>query len=227
MKGEWKNKLKVFWKAWGYSLFIGAVIAITFKSSIADWNIVPTGSMKPTIVEGDRILVNKLAYDLKIPLTTWHIAQWSNPQRGDIVVFYSPKDNMRLVKRVVGLPGDRISMRNEILYINNKPLQYEDIARTPNMGLSGRYSIEEDLGGKEHRIYITPSYPAMRSFPPVTIPPGKYFMMGDNRDNSADSRYIGFVDRDRIVGKATAIVISLNANDYYAPRWKRFFTKLQ
>jgi signal peptidase I len=223
----WKKKLTVFWKAWGYSLFIGVLIATSFKSSIADWNIVPTGSMKPTIVEGDRIFINKLAYDLKVPLTTWHIAQWSNPQRGDIVVFYSPKDNMRLVKRVVGLPGDRISMREDVLYINGRPLKYDDIAHPPSIRAAGRYFLKEHLGSRNHPITIIPSYPAMRSFTSVTIPAGKYFMMGDNRDNSADSRYFGFVARDRIVGKATAIVISLNADDYYAPRWKRFFTKLQ
>ncbi len=226
MQVAWKDKLKVFWKAWGYSLFIGVLIAISFKSSIADWNIVPTGSMKPTIVEGDRILINKLAYDLKVPLTTWHIAQWSNPKRGDIVVFYSPKDGMRLVKRVVGLPGDRISMRDDVLYINGKPLEYDDIVDPTDVSTAGRYFREEDLGKRRHPIMITPSYPAMRSFAPVTIPKGKYFMMGDNRDNSADSRYFGFVDRDRIVGKATAIVISLNADNSYSPRWDRFFTKL-
>jgi signal peptidase I len=227
MKDGWKNKLKVFWKAWGYSLLIGVLIAVSFKSSIADWNIVPTGSMKPTIVEGDRILVNKLAYDLKIPLTTWHIAQWSNPKRGDIVVFYSPKDGMRLVKRVVGIPGDRISMRNDVLSINGKPLKYDDNVHPHDVSTVGRLFLEEHLPGETHPIMITPSYPAMRSFPPVTIPKGKYFMMGDNRDNSADSRYIGFVDRDSIVGRATDIVISLNINHYYKPRWDRFFTKLQ
>jgi len=78
----------MFWKGWGYSIVVALILATSFKSAIADWNIVPTGSMKPTIVEGDRIFVNKLAYDLKIPYTTWHIAEWSDPQRGEIVVFY-------------------------------------------------------------------------------------------------------------------------------------------
>ena len=88
MKNNWKKQLKVFWKGWGYSILAALIIATSFKSAIADWNIVPTGSMKPTIVEGDRIFVNKLAYDLKIPYTTWHIAEWGDPQRGEIVVFY-------------------------------------------------------------------------------------------------------------------------------------------
>jgi len=80
--------------------------------------------MKPTILEGDRVFVNKLAYDLKVPFTTWHIAEWSNPQRGDIVVFYSPKDGQRLVKRVIGLPGDTVESRDDQLVINSQPLEY-------------------------------------------------------------------------------------------------------
>src|SRR5580698_3599272 len=100
------------------------VILFAVRSSIADWNIVPSGSMIPTILEGDRIFVNKLAYDLKVPFTTWHLATWSNPQRGDIVVFYSPHDGTRLVKRVVGLPGDTVELRNEQLVINGSPVDY-------------------------------------------------------------------------------------------------------
>ncbi len=227
MQTTWKKKLTLFWKGWGYSIFIAVIIATTFKSSVADWNIVPSGSMKPTIVEGDRIFVDKLAYDLKVPLTTWHIAQWSNPKRGDIVVFYSPEDGTRLVKRVVGLPGDRISMQDNMLYINGKPLHYETPHQAGKTGNSGRFSIEETLGTKKHPIFITPSYPSIRSFAPITIPKGKYFMMGDNRDNSADSRYFGFVKRANIVGRATAVVISLDSNHEYMPRWKRFFTELR
>ncbi|HWY32626.1 MAG TPA: signal peptidase I, partial [Candidatus Acidoferrum sp.] len=81
-------------------LLILALVMFSARSSLADWNIVPSGSMQPTILVGDRVLVNKLAYDLKVPFTTWHIAKWSNPQRGDIVVFFSPKDGTRLIKRV-------------------------------------------------------------------------------------------------------------------------------
>jgi len=219
--------LKLFWKGWGYAFFIGIVVATTFKSSIADWNIVPTGSMKPTIIEGDRILVNKLSYDLKVPLTTWHIAKWSNPQRGDIVVFYSPEDGTRLVKRVIGLPGDRISMKNNDIFINGKSLGYTPV-RQSSIGTHAEHlKFQENLAGKLHQILVSPSYPSMRSFPTVTVPKESYFMMGDNRDNSADSRYFGFVKRDRIVGRATAIVLSLDSQNHYLPRWNRFFSTLQ
>src|SRR5688572_14845969 len=86
------------------------LIVLSFRSSIADWNDVPTGSMNPSILEGDRIFVNKLAYDLKVPFTTWHLAAWDNPKRGDVVVFFSPHDGIRLVKRVIGVPGDRVEV---------------------------------------------------------------------------------------------------------------------
>ncbi len=228
------KKLKLFWKGWGYSILVAVIIASSFKSAIADWNIVPTGSMKPTIVEGDRIFINKLAYDLKIPYTTWHIAEWRAPHRGDIVVFYSPADGKRLVKRVVGLPGDSIEMHNDRLIINGRNVTYEScesIDNTADNGLpcgriGNNYRFIENLNGVRHPIMIIPQRPALRSFGPVVVPKGKLFMMGDNRDNSADSRYFGFVDRNQVVGQALAIVISLDINHHYHPRWKRFFTKL-
>lgn len=187
--------------------------------------------MKPTIVEGDRIFVNKLAYDLKIPYTTVHIAEWGAPQRGDIVVFYSPADGKRLVKRVVGLPGDSIAMQNNQLIINGEKVKYEPInaliTADPTLGVDARqFGFIEELGDIKHSVMVTPQRPSRRSFEPVTIPKDNLFMMGDNRDNSADSRYFGFVERSRVVGQATAIVISLNIKDKYQPRWKRFFTKL-
>src|ERR1017187_2542931 len=126
-----------WWRQEIRPLMVLALVMFSVRSSLADWNDVPTGSMKPTILEGDRVFVNKLAYDLKVPFTTWHLAQWSNPQRGDIVVFYSPKDGMRLVKRVIGLPGDTVELRNEQLIINGQPVDYT--AADPEMAaqLSG------------------------------------------------------------------------------------------
>ena len=231
MKNNWKTDLRMFWKGWGYSVVIAILIATSFKSAVADWNIVPTGSMKPTILEGDRIFVNKLAYDLKIPYTTWHIAEWSAPKRGDIVVFYSPADGKRLVKRVVGVPGDSIAMQNNQLVINGEKIKYEPILHSSmkdsSLGMDRHHLIfSENLKQVRHPVMIVPQRPALRSFDPVTIPKEKYFMMGDNRDNSADSRYFGLVERSLVVGRATAIVISLNINEKYQPRWERFFTDL-
>ena len=100
-----RARAQKLWREEFRPLLIMALVVFAVRSSFADWNNVPTGSMKPTILEGDYVFVNKLAYDLKVPFTTLHLAEWSAPQRGDIVVFYSPKDGTRLVKRTVGLPG--------------------------------------------------------------------------------------------------------------------------
>ncbi len=231
MKNSWKTNLKMFWKGWGCSIFIAIVIATSFKSAIADWNIVPTGSMKPTILEGDRIFVNKLAYDLKLPYTTVHIAEWGSPKRGDIVVFYSPVDGTRLVKRVVGIPGDSIELRNNQLIVNGQRIRYEPLNQRKTDDRSsgidaGQFGFIESLDETRHPVMITPQRPSLRSFGPVTVPDDKYFMMGDNRDNSGDSRYFGFVERSSVVGQATHVVISLDINDKYRPRWDRFFTGL-
>src|SRR4051794_20209012 len=108
-------------------ILIMLVVLFSFRSAVADYNVVPTGSMKPTIIEGDRIFVNKLAYDLKIPFTKIHLAKWSDPKRGEIVVFDSPKDGVRLVKRVIGIPGDTIQLIQNRLYVNGQQSQYTSL----------------------------------------------------------------------------------------------------
>src|ERR1043165_5420802 len=131
-----RTKVKQWWRREIRPLLILSLIVFSIRSSLADWNDVPTGSMKPTILEGDRVLVNKLAYDLKVPFTTWHIAEWSNPQRGDIVVFFSPKDGTRLVKRVIGLPGDTIELRDNQLLLNHQPVDYATLKPTASEDLA-------------------------------------------------------------------------------------------
>src|SRR5678809_645939 len=121
-------KARAWWRARLRPIVIIAVAVFCIRSSFADWNDVPSGSMKPTILEGDRVYVNKLAYDLKFPFTTWHLFEWANPQRGDIVVFYSPYDGKRLVKRVIGLPGDTIELSNDKLILNGVALEYQRFA---------------------------------------------------------------------------------------------------
>jgi signal peptidase I len=180
---------------------------------------------------GDRVFVNKLAYDLKVPFTTWHLAEWSNPQRGDIVVFYSPHDGTRLVKRVVGLPGDTVELRNEQLIINGNPVEYAPLdaglsEQLPAAERPGSLFATEKLAGHAHVVMAMPRLPAKRTFGPVTVPANRYFMMGDNRDNSFDSRYFGVVDRQQILGKATTVVMSLNHENYWMPRLGRFFSSL-
>jgi signal peptidase I len=188
--------------------------------------------MRPTILEGDRVWVNKLAYDLKVPFTTWRIAEWSNPQRGDIVVFFSPHDGLRLVKRVIGLPGDIVELRNNTLILNGNVVEYQPIAEEllrdiPAIERAGRVFASEQLPGQTHAVAGDPRRPSPRSFAPVQVPEGEYFMMGDNRDDSFDSRFWGTVKRKQIVGRATAVVMSLDKQHSWKPRWQRFFTSLQ
>ncbi|MEW6337385.1 MAG: signal peptidase I [Acidobacteriota bacterium] len=218
------------WREWIRTLLLVLLVVTSFRSAIADWNDVPTGSMKPTILEGDRIFVNKLAYDLKVPYTRWRLARWADPERGDVVVLFSPADGTRLVKRVVGLPGDTVELRNERLLINGEAAAYEpiDSALEAELGhhARGRILASERVGDREHPIMINPGIAAMRTFGPVTIPDGHYFMLGDNRDESGDSRYFGFVPRGAVAGRATAIAASVDPGRYYLPRFGRFFRSL-
>lgn len=227
-----KKYLHRFWKEWRIPLLFIVFVVIPVKSSLADWNWVPTGSMNPTILEGDLIYVDKIAYDLRIPLTMHRLAKWSDPKRGDIVICFSPEDGVRLVKRVIGQPGDTIEMRNNTLFLNGESVGYTKIGRDYTELLSGKRRVRcilaiEDLDGVAHTVMSTPSIQAMRSFGPVTVPQGSYFVMGDNRDSSRDSRYFGFVDRESIVGKAKVVIGSFDITDKYQPRFKRFFESLK
>jgi len=231
MDAVWKKKLSWLWAEWIRSLLIVVLVVGSFRSAIADWNDVPSGSMKPTILEGDRIVVNKLAYDLKVPFTSWRIARWTKPQRGDIVVLFSPADGKRLVKRVVGLPGDRLALRNDRLFINGKAVAYGpltgiEVRDFQHSERPARMLASEMLDERAHPVMITPELPAMRFFGPIEVPKGQYFVMGDNRDESGDSRVFGFVAQDAIVGRATAVAASVDPSDHYLPRWRRFMRSL-
>jgi signal peptidase I len=221
-----KKQLRQFWREWLLPAALLFAVMTPLRSAVVDWNWVPTGSMKPTILEGDLVLVNKLAYDLKVPFTTRHLAQWANPARGDIAVFYSPQDGTRLVKRVVGLPGDTIELRNDVLYVNGTAQSYtlQDAAPFLREVSEDRAPVVavEHLGDCHHYVMALPSRPALRSFGPRVIPAGRYFMMGDSRDNSADSRFFGPVARDQIVGRAGGVIASFDLSRYLLPRPTRF-----
>jgi signal peptidase I len=216
-----KSSLLKAWREYrGFAVFI--VLMVIFRSALADWNVVPTGSMKPTIIEGDRILVNKLAYDLKVPLTHLSLHKFADPGRGDIVVFDSRAADTRLVKRVIGLPGDVVAMRDNRLTINGIAARYSGI----EYGTDATFAIESYLD-MSHRVELARiGASRFSTFGPVTVPKDHYLVLGDNRDNSADSRFYGFIPRDEIVGNAKTIVLSLNYDDYYIPRSDRFFRPL-
>ena len=221
-----------FWREWVKPFLMVLLVVGTLRSAVADWNDVPTGSMRPTILEGERIFVNKMAYDLRVPFTKMRLMEWGEPSRGDVVVLYSPADGKRLVKRVVGLPGDVLSMRQGHLYINGEPAEYQPFAEDDRqaLGLNGEpreLVVWESFETGIHPVTWTPFQPSIRSFPPRTVPQDQFFVMGDNRDNSRDSRWFGYVDRQDIVGRALAVVVSLDPQHRYTPRWDRFFLELE
>ncbi|WP_243049080.1 signal peptidase I [Dyella sp. RRB7] len=198
---------------------------VMFRSAIADWNVVPTGSMQPTIQIGDRIVVDKAAYDLRVPLTHLSLLHRADPQRGDIVVLDSDAAGERLVKRVIGVPGDQVALRQNRLYINGQPASYQPIAVQgirDDREDPARYAVES-VGTMHHAVrWSIAQQGHTQDFGPVTVPAGKYLLLGDNRDNSADSRYFGFFPRNEITGRATRVAVSLDPANHYLPRGDRW-----
>ncbi len=213
-------------RTWGPALL--AVLLI--RSVFAEPFRIPSGSMVPTLQIGDHILVTKYSYGLRIPLTRVPIGELDLPERGDIVVFVKPgtddtflSHNIDLpvppfatldyVKRVVGLPGDVIEVRDNQLYINSKaqPRQYQEKYAFVNEHCrpSATKAFTEDLDGHPHTLLTTESYALrMSDYGPQTVPPGQVFVMGDNRDHSADSRVWGYVPLRNIKGKARFVWLS-------------------
>jgi signal peptidase I len=209
------------------------VLMALFRSAIADWNVVPSGSMLPTIREGDRIVVDKMAYDLRVPFTHIAILHLHDPQRGDIVTVDSSAAEELIVKRLIGLPGDVVAMRDNVLYIDAQRAAYQpvDIAGVAGDSLSpGEYldeKLDQKLGHVSHVVRLSVLAPSpRRSFGPVTVPKGEYLMLGDNRDDSADSRYFGFFPRDELMGRARRVAYSLDPERHYFPRLGRFGARL-
>jgi signal peptidase I len=212
MAVQWKH----LWREYRGLLWFVVLMSL-FRSVVADWNSVPSGSMKPTLIEGDRILVNKLAYDLRLPFSHISLLALGEPQRGESVIFDSQAADKRLVKRLIGLPGDVVAMADNRLYLNGQWLPYRRASDS---------DVEEGLAGHPHPVRLQPRPSPLSRFAPVTVPPGHYLVLGDNRDRSADSRVYGFVPREEIVGRSDTVVLSLDYENYYLPRGDRLWQKL-
>jgi signal peptidase I len=196
-----------------------------FRTAMADWNPIPSASMRPTLLEGDVVLVNRLAYDFKLPLTDISVARLGEPQRGDVITFTSPQDGVRLIKRLVGLPGDVIELRNDRLRVNGVSAETGSAtADTERLGEAAVPALRatEQLGTRAHSVQFLPTVPAKRDFGPIVVPGNSYFFLGDNRDNSADSRYIGVVPRALLIGKAHHVLVSVDITEAWLPRLDRF-----
>ena len=201
-----------------------------FRTAVADWNPIPSGSMRPNLLEGDVVLVNRLAYDVKLPLTDVVLAHLGEPARGDVVTFSSPRDGTRLIKRVIALPGDVVEMRNERLVINGRAADYALLGRMVEPIGGNRVDalrLAETMGRKRHQIQVMPQVAAARNFGPVTIPKDQFMMLGDNRDNSEDSRYIGLVPRKLLIGRAERVLVSDDYQGNWMPRLERFGMSLR
>ncbi len=234
-----KTKWQHFKSEWG-GFIILLFCLFCFRSVIADWNAVPTGSMKPTIYEGDRIWVNKLSYGLRIPFTNIRVKDLGEPSRGEIVVFPEPKTGKRYIKRVIGIEGDVIEIKEHLVFLNGERINYRKYTDSElntfgnapgnvklDTGDDLFFHIEEDIGGITHPIQvINPKYnpnPKYGFYKKIVIPKGQMFVMGDNRDQSSDSRKIGLIDTKTLIGKATRVAWSHDYDNYYLLRKERFF----
>ena len=200
-----------------------ALLLFTGRSVLADWYQVPTGSMKPTILEGDRVFVLKCAYQIRVPFTAIRLLRTGAPRRGDIVIVRNPEGGtIPLVKRVVGLPGDVIRLENERLFVNGAPqkLRVRPVAADGEEPF--RMIGTEDLAGRLHPVQVLPDRPAMRTFGPIRVPAGDVFLMGDNRDDSRDARYFGPRPVADLLGKAEGIFWSWHPDILKGPRLSRF-----
>jgi len=257
------------WREWIKPVGSMLLVMIVVRSSLIDWNDVPSGSMLPTIQIGDRVVVNKLAYGLQIPmgspyieipLTPWRIPNplknvkpWKmgpGPARGEIITFWSPTkpdpnrpghDGIRLIKRVVAIPGDTIAVHNGLVYINGHAPDYkherdgetrvEHVVRENGQHVTrpARDGIEKAFGSPAHRIQFLDETPNLREMNAIRLLPDQFFCMGDDRDDSSDARMWMLKDgvvlhRDQITGRAFGVAWSL---DGWTPRWDRFFSGLK
>lgn len=209
------------------SFFPILLLVLLLRSFLAEPFRIPSGSEKPDLLIGDFIVTNKFAYGIRLPVFHYKIMAMGEPKRGDIVVFLWPRDTATYyIKRVIGLPGDVITYKNKQLTINGCPVPQELLGERTDQDQSKKWPVllkRENLLGVKHLIYLRPDQP-VDDFS-VTVPRGNYFMMGDNRDNSYDSRYWGFVPEKDLIGKAFLIFFSWDSL-HNRVRWERIGSRI-
>jgi signal peptidase I len=224
-----KLLMQPWWLDWTAGLFPVIIAVFFLRSFLFEPFKIPSGSMIPTLLVGDLILVNKFTYGLRLPVINTKITEGTPPKRGDVMVFrYPPKPSLDYIKRVVGIPGDKVAYLNKRLTINGKPVDTQVVPEFLDTDTMRYFKqFEETLGDKKHRLLNDDDRPArvlaadnfegrnncIYSVEGVTctVPEGHYFMMGDNRDNSLDSRYWGFVPEKNIVGRAFFVWMNLGS----------------
>lgn len=206
-------------------LLVFLVLLGISRGALADWNYIPSGSMRPTLLEGDLVLVNRMAYDLKVPLSDLVVARVGEPRRGDIVIFRSPSSGERLIKRLIAVPGDVVEMRGKTLRVNGRSFDYALLGEPDE---TARLKLLVEKSGDGERIIQWDMGAASKDwFGPVEIPPDHFLMLGDNRDHSADSRYFGLVPRERLIGRGERILVSADVMETWMPRLSRFGQRLE
>lgn len=218
------------------SFFPVLIIVLILRSFVAEPFKIPSGSMKPGLIEGDFILVNKFTYGLRVPILGYKLISINKPKRGEVMVFRHP-DHKDLIKRVVGLPGDRINYRDKCIFINGIPVYLTGKDMVKEVNSSGVvFKQIEKLGDIEHSIFTEPAQPPHRyKYDNFVVPEDSYFVMGDNRDNSQDSRYWGAVSDRAIIGRAFAVWWSWDIMDWsdllqfwkFHVRWDRVGTAIK
>jgi signal peptidase I len=217
------------WIEYCKSFFPVILAVLLLRSFLVEPFRIPSGSMMPTLLVGDFILVNKFAYGIRLPVLNTKIIEIEEPERGDVVVFRYPKDpSVDYIKRVVGLPGDTIRYANKVVYVNGQPAGQVPagvyLGKGSGVSMSGASKRREQLGDLQHDILVMPRTPGVQG--EYVVGKGEYFVMGDNRDNSNDSRYWGTVPEDNLVGKAFRIWMNWdNANG--GIDWDRIGMKIQ
>lgn len=204
------------------SFFPILLLVLLLRSFLAEPFRIPSGSEKPDLLIGDFIVANKFSYGIRLPVLHKKIIAIGEPKRGDIVVFLWPKDTSTyFIKRVIGLPGDVITYKDKVLTINGQVAPQTLLGERTDQDANEKWRVllkRENLLGVQHDIYLRPDQLAIDFS--VTVPPGNYFVMGDNRDNSLDSRYWGFVPEKDLIGKAIWVFFSWD-NEHHRVRWHR------
>lgn len=202
------------------SFFPVLLIVLVIRSFVFEPFRIPSGSMMPTLLQGDFIFVKKYAYGLRLPVTETKVIETGEPERGDVIVFRLPQDtSVNYIKRVVGVPGDTVRYEHHRLTINGELVELEESADATPM----EPIFVEQLGDHRHDILVMSQYSAMDGV--YKVPEGQYFVMGDNRDNSKDSRWIGMIPESHLVGEAVRIWMHIDGVSW--PRWDRIGTKIE